>query len=68
VQRAVSAKLCLATGEDNPEKTIRFIDGGTTNLSPAGILPERLSTTVATQYPAMPAAKLSLQARMTPQD
>src|SRR5262245_12431303 len=61
------AKSCFSktlhetAGEDNPEKTIRFIDGGTTNLVAAGVIPERLSTTVATQYPAITAALATRQ-------
>jgi DeoR/GlpR family transcriptional regulator of sugar metabolism len=31
-------------------KQFVFIDGGTTNLAAARIIPERLSNTVATQY------------------
>jgi DeoR/GlpR family transcriptional regulator of sugar metabolism len=37
-------------------KQFVFIDGGTTNLAATRIIPERLSTTVATQYPAIAAA------------
>ena len=41
-----------------PAQTIQrkqfvFMDGGTTNLVAARIIPERFSTTVATQYPAI---------------
>ena len=53
-----SKTLHETAGEDNPEKQFVFIDGGTTNLGAAGIIPERLSATTTTQYPAMPAAQL----------
>jgi len=42
-------------------KLFVFIDGGTTNLAAARIIPERLSTTVATQYPAITAALATRQ-------
>jgi len=49
-----------------PAKTIQrkqfvFINGGTTNLAAARIIHERLSTTVAIQYPAIAAALATRQ-------
>ena len=58
--------LCTFLCMRQPAKAIQrkqfvFIDGGTTNLAAARIIPERLSNTVATQYSAIAAALAPLR-------
>src|ERR1700739_2686847 len=43
------------------KKQFVFNNGGTTNLAAARIIPERLSTTVASQYPAIAATLATRQ-------